>query len=209
MRRAPRIAVFVVSAVLLVAVGAYCYMKFAMAGFSARAQPSSMETMMAEYARDTAMPSSAKRMKNPIVLTPTVQHEAMAHYADHCAVCHANNGSGHTMLGQGMYPKPPNLAGAETQGMSDGELYYILENGIRMSGMPAFGGSDSGDASWKLVHFIRHLPGLTPEEEAQMEALNPKGPDEWQEEKDEQQFLDGGLSSDKTRTKQNTKGHAK
>lgn len=208
MRRAIRIVTLVSCGLLLIAAGAYRYLKFAMHGFSARAQPSAMETTMAQYARDTAMPASAKTLKNPIALTPAVEHEALAHYADHCAVCHANNGNGQTMFGQGMYPKPPNLAGAETQSMSDGELYYVLENGIRMSGMPAFGGSDSGEASWKLVHFIRHLPKLTPAEEQQMESLNPKGPDEWQEEKDEQQFLDGGSSADTIPTKPHTKGPA-
>ena len=209
MKRPTGIATLVLCGLMVITAGAYCYLKFAMHGFSARAEPSAMETAMAEYARDTAMPASAKKLKNPIALTPSVEHEALAHYADHCAVCHSNNGSGQTMFGQGMYPKPPNLAGTETQSMSDGELYYVLENGIRMSGMPAFGGSDLGEASWKLVHFIRHLPKLTPAEEAQMEALNPKGPDEWQEEKDEQQFLDGGTSADTTPTKQHTKGHPK
>lgn len=194
--------------VLLFAVGGWVYMKTAMRGFSARAEPSHMETMMAEYARATAMPSSAKNMKNPVVLTPAVQQEALAHFADHCAVCHANDGSGQTMFGKGMYPKPPDLR-AETQTMSDGEIFYDIENGIRMSGMPAFGGEDSAESSWKLVHFIRHLPKLTTAEEAQMEALNPKGPDEWQEEKDEQQFLDGGAPSDKKATTKNTKGHSK
>ena len=113
-------------------------MKFGMRGFSARAEPSHMEAMKAEYARDTAMPASAKTLKNPVLFTPAIQHEAMAHYADHCAVCHANNGSGQSMFGKGMYPKPPDLRG-ETQTMSDGEIFYDIENGIRMSGMPAEG----------------------------------------------------------------------
>lgn len=85
-------------------------MKYAMHGFSARAQPSHMEAMMAEYARDTAMPASAKSMKNPVVLTPAILHEAMAHFADHCAVCHANNGSGQTMFGKGCIPSPRTFA---------------------------------------------------------------------------------------------------
>ncbi len=199
---------FILAFAALTGVGAYVYMKVAMRGFSARAEPSRMEAMMAQYARATAMPSSAKKMKNPVALTPPVQQEALAHFADHCAVCHGNNGDGQTMFGKGMYPKPPDLRD-ETQTMSDGEIFYDIENGIRMSGMPAFGGEDSAEASWKLVHFIRHLPKLTTAEEAQMEALNPKGPDEWQEEKDEQQFLDGGTSSGKTTTTQKTKGHAK
>jgi mono/diheme cytochrome c family protein len=188
--------------------GAYVYMRTAMHGFSARAEPSHIEAMVAGYARATAMPSSAKNMKNPVILTPAVQQEALAHFADHCAVCHANNGDGQTMFGKGMYPKPPDLRD-ETQTMSDGEIFYDIENGIRMSGMPAFGGEDSAEATWKLVHFIRHLPKLTTAEEAQMEALNPKGPDELQEEKDEQQFLDSGTSSDKTSTTQHLKGHTR
>lgn len=163
---------------------------------------------MAEYARATAMPSSAKTMTNPVALTPEVEEEALAHFADHCAVCHGNRGDGQTMFGKGMYPKPPDLR-KQTQDRSDGEIFYDIENGIRMSGMPAFGGEDSAEASWKLVHFIRHLPRLTTDEEARMEALNPKGPDERQEDKDEEQFLNGGASSDKTRMQQHTKGHTK
>src|ERR1035437_1616757 len=191
----------------LLAVGAWLYVKTAMRGFSARAAPSRTESILAAYARDTAMPSSAKTLKNPIHFSSDVQREAMAHFADHCAVCHANNGSGQTMFGQGMYPRPPDLRIARTQSMTDGELFYIVENGIRMSGMPAFGGADTADDSWKLVYFIRHLPQLTPAEVAQMESLNPKSPDELQEEKEEEQFLNGGDSSAKTTTTHHTKGH--
>ena len=197
----------VFAVVLLVGAGAYVYMRTAMNGFSARAEPSRTETMLAEYARATAMPASAKSIKNPIALSPEIQHEALAHFADHCAVCHGNDGRGETMFGKGMYPQPPDLRSAYTQAMSDGEIFYIVENGIRMSGMPAFGGADSAEASWKLVHFIRHLPQLTPAEEAQMGLLNPKSPEEIQEEKDEEQFLNGGNSSAKTTTTHHTKGH--
>ena len=118
-----------------------------MHGLGARAEPSHIEAMMSGYARDTAMPESARAIKNPVVLTPAIQQEAMAHFADHCAVCHANDGSGQSMFGKGMYPKPPDLRG-ETQGMSDGEIFYVIENGIRMSGMPAFGGDGTSDDSW-------------------------------------------------------------
>ena len=183
-----------VGAVLLFVVlalgGGWLYMKTSMHGFSARAEPSAMERMMAEYARDTAMPASARNMKNPVTVTPAVLHAGMAHYADHCAVCHANNGDGQTMYGKGLYPKPPDLRG-ETQTMSDGEIFYDIENGIRMSGMPAFGGEDTAAETWPLVAFIRHLPKLTPEEEAEMQTLNPQSPAEIQEEQKEKEFLDG------------------
>jgi len=124
--------------------------------------------------------------------TPDVLREGMAHWADHCASCHGNNGSGETMYGKTMYPRPPDMRLAPTQELSDGELYYTIKNGVRLSGMPAFGepGDDDID-SWKLVAFIRHLPKLTEQEELQMEQLNPKTPEELQEEREEQQFLNG------------------
>jgi mono/diheme cytochrome c family protein len=193
----------------LLAAGAWLYVKTGVRGFSARSEPSRVETVLANYARNTAMPFSARTLQNPVHLSPDVEREAMAHFADHCAICHANNGSGLTMFGQGMYPKPPDLRLTRTQSMTDGELFYIVENGIRMSGMPAFGGAGTVDDSWKLVHFIRHLPRLTPAEEAQMEALNPKSPDELQEEKEEDEFLNGGESSTKTATIHHMKGQNK
>ncbi|MEK6396535.1 MAG: cytochrome C, partial [Terriglobus sp.] len=82
-------------------------------GFSARATPSRVEALLARYTRSLAMPASAKSLQNPIADSPEVQHEAMAHYADHCASCHANDGSGDTMYGRGLYPKPPDLRAAD------------------------------------------------------------------------------------------------
>jgi hypothetical protein len=83
---------------------------------------------------------------------------------------------------------------AETQNKSDGDLYYIIENGIRLSGMPAFGKEHEAGAdvdTWKLVLFLRHLPNLTAKELKRMESLNPKTKEERQEEEQEQEFLRG------------------
>jgi mono/diheme cytochrome c family protein len=119
----------------------------------------------------------------------------MEHFADHCATCHANDGSGDTLFGKGLYPKPPDMRQKETQNKGDVELYYTVENGIRLSGMPAFGEehAKAGDReTWNLVLFIRHLPNQTPEELQQMEQLNPKTEKERLEEDEEQDFLWGG-----------------
>ena len=99
-------------------------------------------------------------------------------------------------MGKNSYPPAPDMRLAATQQMTDGELFYVIQNGIRMSGMPAWANSDNGpdhDAqdSWKLVHFIRHLPHLTIEERTEMERLNPKGPDERKEDEEEEKFLRG------------------
>ncbi len=161
-------------------------------GFSTRVEPGAVESSLAMTMRDMAIPSRYKAMKNPVAVTPEVIHDGMAHWADHCATCHANNGSGDTMYGKTMYPRPPDMRRKDTQEMSDGELYYTIQNGVRLSGMPAFGDPSDDDVdSWKLVVFIRHLPQLTDAEETEMQHLNPKSPDEIQEEKEEEDFLKG------------------
>ena len=163
-------------------------------GFSAREQPSALETYVARTARKLAVPSKARSEKNPFPPSPELIAEARAHFADHCAICHANNGSGNTEIGQNLYPKAPDMRLAQTQNLSDGELYYTIHNGIRLTGMPAWGTDEKDEDSWKLVFFIRHLPKLTPAEEREMEELSPKGPGEKQEELKEEQFLNEGQS---------------
>jgi hypothetical protein len=80
-----------------------------------------------------------------------------------------------------------------TQQLTDGELFSIIENGIRLTGMPAWGTGSPEDerASWALVHFIRRLPKLTDEEIARMEELNPKSSEQWREEEEARRFLAG------------------
>ena len=80
-----------------------------------------------------------------------------------------------------------------TQELSDGELFAIIKNGVRLTGMPAWGdvaGHDDAD-NWKLVHFIRHLPKITPAEVERMKAMNPMTPAEMKEQQAEQNFLGG------------------
>ena len=127
-------------------------------GFSARDEPSSVEAFVARRLRRMATPRAARDAKNPVTSSPEVLSGAMEHFADHCAICHANDGGGSTMIGRGLYPKPPDMRLTETQELTDGELYYIIENGIRFTGMPAFGeepASTSNEESWALVAFIR------------------------------------------------------
>jgi mono/diheme cytochrome c family protein len=162
-------------------------------GFSARVPPTSIEAAFAIQARKLAVPASAVSLVNPVSDSPEVLAQARAHWADHCASCHANDGSGNAPMGKRMYPPAPDMRGPRTQKMTDGELFFIIENGVRMSGMPAWGepGHDLQD-SWKLVRFVRSLPRITPQEVLEMEKLNPKSPDDLKEEQEEREFLNGG-----------------
>jgi len=165
-------------------------------GFSAHAEPSSLEVSIAGMARKLAIPSGYRELHNPLPLSPENIQAGMQHFADHCATCHANNGNGDTLFGKGLYPKPPDFRKPETQNKSDGELYYVIENGIRLSGMPAFGEHPgTGDTeTWHLVVFIRHLPSLTETELVRMATLNPKTEEDRKEEQEEQKFLQGESS---------------
>jgi mono/diheme cytochrome c family protein len=161
-------------------------------GVSAKATPSAIEVMMARKARHMALPSTARSLTNPVPASEENLRDAMLHFADHCAICHGNDGSCDTMMGSGLYPKPPDLRLAETQKLSDGELFWIIENGVRFTGMPAFSTRHSSpEDSWKLVHFIRHLPQLTADERLEMERNNPKSPADLLEEQQENDFLNG------------------
>lgn len=182
-----------VAAVILLALLAYGW-SLVRRGFSAHDQPSALESFAARTARSMAVPASYQSLRNPYPLVPENIREGLEHFADHCAICHANNGSGDTDFGRNLYPKPPDMRQAVTQQKTDGEIYYTIQHGIRLSGMPAFGEKDRSDdaSTWKLVLFIRHFPKLTPDELQQMERLNPKSQTEWEEERKADEFLRGG-----------------
>lgn len=160
-------------------------------GFTARAKVTTLESRLASTVIDHSVPDEYRQMRNQMANTPQYLQEGMEHFADHCASCHANNGSGDTMLGRGLNPHPPDLRLPATQLKSDGELYYIIDRGVRMSGMPAFGETGAGHdhGSWNLVTFIRHLPELTPQEELDMKSMNRITRSELSEQKKEDDFL--------------------
>ena len=144
-------------------------------GFSAKPEPHALEVLVARQIRHLAIPLEQRNTPNPIPVNPGIMKESLAHFADHCATCHANDGSGQTPIGKNVYPKAPDLRLSHTQSMSDGEIFWVIHNGIRFTAMPAWGEGDPAEDkdSWKLVHFIRHLPKLTPEELDQMKTFNP------------------------------------
>jgi hypothetical protein len=95
-------------------------------------------------------------------------------------------------MGRNLYPRPPDMRRPATQELYDGELYSIINNGVRLTGMPAWGEAGENDTdSWALVHFIHHLPSLTGAELEEMKALNPRSSHERQEIQQEDEFLRG------------------
>lgn len=191
MKRALGIAAGLVFLLGLVVTGALLFLQGR--GMSARPDPSSIETRAALFIRGWLTPPVYKGLRNPVTATAENFAEARRHFADHCASCHANDGSGNTEMGQSFYPKAPDMRRPRTQQLSDGELFYFIENGIRLTGMPAWStGTPEGEtSSWELVHFIRRLASLTPDDLAIMERFNPASRDQFEEEQKIEQFLKG------------------
>lgn len=163
-------------------------------GMGARTEPSRLETDLALKLRGLGLRSSRDK-RSPVPASSEALSEGRAHFADHCASCHANDGSGQAEMGQNLYPRAPDMRLAATQRLTDGELFAIIEDGVRFTGMPAWGdkSEESQRASWMLVQFIRHLPRLTADERLEMESLNPKAPEDRQEDQDDEKFLEGDV----------------
>jgi mono/diheme cytochrome c family protein len=181
---------------LVVALGAFAIIAFSLSGpirncCGARLEPSPIEARVARSFLKLSMPAGAREARSPFTATPGILQEARRHFADHCASCHGNDGSGNTEMGRNLYPRSPDMRQAATQQHTDGELYSIIHNGVRWTGMPAWGSTDNDPDSWKLVLFIRHLPDLTPAEIRDMEAHNPMSPAEMEEQQQEEKFLNG------------------
>jgi mono/diheme cytochrome c family protein len=192
MRPVLRALVILLSVLVIVFGAVFFYVRGR--GFSARSEPGRLEESLARYARRLAIPAAARDRENPVPRSAEAIHDGLEHFADHCAICHGNDGGGETVIGQGLYPKAPDMRLPATQELTDGELFYVIENGIPLTGMPAWGTGtpESEEASWRLVHFMRHQPDLSAEEIAEMEALNPKSPDEWRQQMEIEEFLRGG-----------------
>ena len=135
-------------ALALVGVGASIVGTWVLAGgISARPEPGRAEAMVARRLRSLAIPRADYDRHSPVAPSREMAREGLAHFADHCAGCHSNDGSGDTQMGRGLYPRPPDMRKDATQALSDGALFYIIENGVRHTGMPA-GAPARPKASW-------------------------------------------------------------
>lgn len=170
-------------------------------GISARSAPTRTERVVARSLRHFAIPGRERERRNPVAPSAEIIRAGMEHFADHCATCHGNDGKGETEIGRNLYPRAPDMTSRDTQSLTDGELFYIIRNGVRLTGMPAWGeGKGDDEENWHLVAFIRHLPKITLQELDEMKRLNPVTPSEMMEQMEEEKFLQGGETEGATAT---------
>ncbi len=137
---------------------------------SANVPPSTLEKRLAGMALDRSVARRAPKAANPFSGNPDAARGGMAHYKEMCVFCHGAPGVDASEAGEGLNPPAPDLTLARIQQRTDGELFWIIQNGIRMSGMPAFGPTHKDEEIWKIVSVVRQLPRLTAEEQKALKS---------------------------------------
>ena len=176
MRGLAKAAAVPIAFLVVLAAGGLAYVKWT--GLRGQPHPGRVETLVARAIRGLAVPSATAARSNPLPASPEASAAGREHFAHYCTMCHGPDGSGRDApLGRGLFPKPPDMRADATQHLTDGELFYIIVNGVRFTGMPAFGTGTEDEAgeelAWQLVHFVRQLPRLTPEEVEAIRAASP------------------------------------
>jgi len=140
---------------------------------TAHDKPSTVETALANMAKDIVIPVETDNLKNPFHDNPQVVSQGRQIYQQSCAICHGTDGHGQTTLGQGMYPPVMDLTSPHVQHWTDSQMFWIIQNGVRLTGMASWKGTISADDTWKLVIFIHDLSGLNSAETRNAKAQEP------------------------------------
>lgn len=156
--------------VLLVALSAGLYVWTGSFNVAASVPTGRLEEGLARFALNRAIARRASPATNPLSSSPETLREGLAHYRENCAGCHGAPGVDAAEYGEGLNPPAPDLTLPRVQKRPDGELYWIVSNGIRMTGMPAFAPTHKEREVWTIVAFLRHLPALTAGEEKALKA---------------------------------------
>ena len=160
-------------------------------GIGARRDPMFFEARLARASWRWLVPPRVRDAVNPLSESVDSLNAGREHWADHCASCHGNDGGGDMPVGRRVYPPAPDMRTPRTQRLTDGELFYAIEQGIPWTAMPGWstGTPDGERASWQLVRFIRHLPSITSDELQEMRRFNPRSPADDQRDREIDDFL--------------------
>jgi mono/diheme cytochrome c family protein len=121
-------------------------------------KPGSIESRVAKEIK-SKVTIGGKDDQNPIAYSEAVAKEGGEHFQHHCQICHGLDGQNTGVpFAEHMSPPVPDLTSKDVQDYKDGQLKWIIENGIAPSGMPAWKGILDEEEMWHIVHYIRHLP---------------------------------------------------
>lgn len=138
-------------------------------------KPSRMEHRIGNASWERSLHRKAPQTKNPFLDNPSAIDVGFDHYKGMCVTCHGAPGVEVSEIGKGLNPAPPKLRAKKLEEWSDGELFYLIKNGIRMTGMPAFGPTHSDDEIWKIAAFMRHLDSLSAAQTEELRKATTEG----------------------------------
>jgi mono/diheme cytochrome c family protein len=146
--------------------------------------------LLLEVARERSISVHSRGITVPPLNSEDMVNRGFPHFHDMCRFCHGGPGYPREEFAEGLYPKPPLLGSHEIQRENeDRELYWIVKNGLKMTGMPSFGKTHSDEDIWSIVAFLRRLPSLDPQSYKQMVERISQG-DEGESHHDAQESKD-------------------
>ena len=161
-------------AIAALAAGGAAFVWAGLFNTSAMVPPGALERKVAGIALDRSVHRRAPRAESPLKPDPDVLRAGLAHYKAMCVSCHGAPGVDASEAGEGLNPPAPDLSAGKVQKRTDGELFWLVQSGIRMTGMPAFGPTHKDEEIWKIVAFVRRLPALSPEEQRELKGEGAK-----------------------------------
>ena len=130
-----------------------------------------------ETTKEKSVRSRSKDITVPNLDSESLIETGFHHYDQMCVGCHGAPGIPQSEIGEGLNPEPPDLSEVAAN-MTPAELFWITKNGIKMTGMPAFGPTHSDEELWGIVAFMQKLPDLSPEKYKAMKEDSEKMPHE-------------------------------
>ncbi len=150
--------------IALLIIGGLIYMYSGIFDISARVPHDPITLWAMNTVRDNSIKHNAdNNIKTPDLNDSDLVKMGFVHYREMCVGCHGGPGIERSEIGQGLYPKAPSLARVAND-WTPHQLFWITKNGLKMTGMPAFGPTHSDEMIWAIVAFTKKLPTLTKEQ---------------------------------------------
>jgi mono/diheme cytochrome c family protein len=165
----------VVVTILVIFIGGYLYIKQGYVDFAADQKPSHTETHLAMAAVDASTDRHASSQKNPLQPTDENVVAGTILYRNHCAGCHGTPSNPDSQFGHSFYPPVPQFF-KEGSDMPDNQSFYIIQHGIRWSGMPSWSKTLSENQTWQIVTFLSHLEKLPPAAQKELAPIESSAP---------------------------------
>ena len=158
------VALGVALTLAIAVIGAYTLVQSGLIPANADAKPGRLETWMAQTSLDATLSRNAPHSQNPVALTEGNLLDGVHLFAQNCAVCHgsAKGDASASPIAKGLYQKPPQMATDGVEDDPEGDSFWKIKHGIRLTGMPSFGYTLNDREIWTLALFLKHMDKLPP-----------------------------------------------